>query len=200
MAAMKDDLPALDTARLRITHVRRADAQPLAEFFARNDAHFRPWDPPRPAGVFTAGHWREQSDRAVELYRGGRLVRWVMRLRDAPERIVGRVNFTEVVRGPFQSCLLGYQIDAACEGRGLMSEALRATIDHAFEVLHLHRIEANHRPDNDRSARLLARLGFERIGLAPKYLFIDGAWRDHAINQLLHPRFDDALMQLPPTT
>jgi ribosomal-protein-alanine N-acetyltransferase len=71
-----------------------------------------------------------------------------------------------------------------------MREALGAAIDHAFGVLQLHRIEANYRPENERSGALLARLGFERIGYAPRYLFIDGEWRDHVQTQRLNPDFD----------
>jgi ribosomal-protein-alanine N-acetyltransferase len=186
--------PSITTPRLCLEHLQPAHADGLAAFFARNDAHFRPWDPPRPAGLHSGAHWREQIDRSTEAYRAGREVRWVMRSNDVAGRIVGRINFTGIIRGPFHSCLLGYQIDRECEGRGLMSEALRAAIDHAFNVLRLHRIEANHRPQNDRSARLLARMGFERVGLAPRYLFIDGAWRDHVINQLINPRFDDSTL------
>lgn len=102
------------------------------------------------------------------------------------------MSLSAVERGPFHSARLGYQIDGTGEGRGLMHEALQAVIAHAFDELRLHRLEANHLPENERSARLLARLGFARIGLAPNYLFIDGAWRDHVLNQLVSPHFDPA--------
>ena len=59
-----------------------------------------------------------------------------------------------------------------------------------FDVKGLHRIQANHLPENARSAALLARLGFVREGLAKDYLFIGNAWRDHVLNALTNPRFD----------
>jgi len=71
-----------------------------------------------------------------------------------------------------------------------MSEALRAGDGFAFEELRLHRIMANYRPENERSARLLERLGFVREGIARDYLFVDGAWRDHVLTSLTHPGFD----------
>jgi ribosomal-protein-alanine N-acetyltransferase len=86
--------------------------------------------------------------------------------------------------------MLGFAIDREFEGRGLMREALAASIDWLFGTLNLHRVQASHRPENERSRRLLARLGFEREGLARQYLFIDGAWRDHVINAKLNPNFD----------
>ena len=162
---------------------------------ARNAAHFAPWEPTRPSDFLTEAYWTDQAERALIGFRAGRMVRWVAFPRDDPERIVARANFSEVILGPFRSCLLGYQVDQACEGRGLMAETLEATIDFAFHRWNLHRIEANHVPDNVRSARLLQRLGFERVGVARNYLFIAGAWRDHVINQRINPRFDDGTMR-----
>ncbi len=52
-------------------------------------------------------------------------------------------------------------------------------------------------PENERSARLLARLGFVRVGLARNYLFINGAWRDHVLTERINPRFDDAIFRRP---
>jgi len=48
-------------------------------------------------------------------------------------------------------------------------------------------VQANARPENARSLRLLDRLGFEREGYARQYLFIDGAWRDHVLTALRAP-------------
>jgi [ribosomal protein S5]-alanine N-acetyltransferase len=123
-----------------------------------------------------------------------REVRFVI-FESGSDSMIGRINFTSIARGPFQSCLLGYQIDAAFEGRGLMSEALAAALGYMFAVRRLHRIEANYRPENARSAALLARLDFERIGLAPEYLFIDGAWRDHVQTHKLNPNFEPAWLR-----
>jgi ribosomal-protein-alanine N-acetyltransferase len=69
-----------------------------------------------------------------------------------------------------------------------MSEALRAGIAYVFETLGFHRIQANHLPANERSARLLRRLGFSVEGYARDYLYINGAWRDHVLTSLTSPR------------
>ena len=194
-ALRSQDLPQLETARLRVTLLARQHAAAAVDFMARNAAHFAPWEPPRPDDFLTEAYWVDQGERAIAGYRAGRMLRWVASLRESPQRIVARANFSEVILGPFRSCLLGYHVDASCEGRGLMTEALEATIAFGFERWNLHRIEANHLPENVRSARLLARLGFERVGVARNYLFIAGAWRDHVINQRIHPRFDDATVR-----
>jgi ribosomal-protein-alanine N-acetyltransferase len=186
-------LPTLTTTRLSIEHMAPVHAQSIAEFFRRNDRHLAPWDPPRPTGVMEAGFWRAESERAVADYEDGTVVRWVLRPRDASDLVIGRINYTQVSRGPFQSCMLGYAIDQAHEGRGLMREALEATIEHVFSVLRLHRIQANYVPQNERSGGLLARLGFAREGLARNYLYINGAWRDHVLTARLNPAFDASI-------
>jgi ribosomal-protein-alanine N-acetyltransferase len=193
-----DDLPQLETTHLVVVPLGPQHARAVVDFIARNGAHLAPWEPPRPVAFLTEGYWVDQGERSLAGLRAGRLVRWIATRRDDPMHVVARANFTEVILGPFRSCLLGYQIDKACEGSGLMAEMLVATIEFAFTRWNLHRIEANHMPENERSARLLARLGFERIGLARRYLFINGAWQDHVLNQLINPRFDDASI-VPPT-
>ena len=97
------------------------------------------------------------------------------------QEIRGSMTLSNVVRGPFQACLLGYGIGASWHGRGLMHEALEATLAWAFGELDLHRVMANYLPLNERSARLLARLGFEREGYARAYLKIAGQWEDHVL-------------------
>ncbi|MGB2816215.1 MAG: GNAT family N-acetyltransferase [Burkholderiaceae bacterium] len=185
--------PTLNTARLTVEHMAPGHAVALADFFRRNERHLAPWDPPRPAGIMESEFWQAECERAVEDYENGAVVRWVLCLRGDPHRVIGRVNYTQIARGPFQSCMLGYAVDAALEGRGLMHEALEATIEHIFTVLLLHRIQASHVPENERSARLLERLGFVREGLAKNYLYINGAWRDHVLTARLNPAFDTSI-------
>ena len=186
------DLPELATRRLRLVHVRPAMSRQFAEFMVRNEAHLRRWDPPRPAGIGTAAHWRPQLATAVREFRSGASLRWALFDKVAGERAVlfGRINFTQIFRGPFQSCVLGYQLDASAQGKGLMCEALRAALRDLFTTRALHRVQAAFVPENERSARLLERLGFERIGIARRYLFIDGTWRDHVLTALVNPDFE----------
>jgi ribosomal-protein-alanine N-acetyltransferase len=115
----------------------------------------------------------------------------------AADVLVARINFTQIARGAFHSCMLGFAADHEYEGRGLMFEALGSAIDWIFSALNLHRVQASHRPENARSERLLARLGFRPEGLAREYLFIDGAWRDHVLNARLNPRFDASVFTQP---
>ncbi|MGH9029318.1 MAG: GNAT family N-acetyltransferase [Acidimicrobiales bacterium] len=100
-------------------------------------------------------------------------------VRHACGGLAGYVSVGNIVRGFSQSASLGYGAFAGHEGRGLMTLGLAAVIDIAFRELHLHRLEANIQPSNTRSSALVQRLGFEKEGFSPRYLMVDGAWRDH---------------------
>ena len=52
-------------------------------------------------------------------------------------------------------------------------------ITHAFHKMKLHRLEANIQPGNSASTALVKALGFRREGFSPRYLKINGRWRDH---------------------
>lgn len=62
---------------------------------------------------------------------------------------------------------------------GFMTEALSSVANYAFGELGLHRLEANIQPENAASIALVRRLGFQKEGYSPRYLRMDGEWRDH---------------------
>lgn len=93
--------------------------------------------------------------------------------------LIGALNFNEIVRGSFQSAYLGYWIGAAHARKGLMTEALTLALQHGFETLALHRVEANIQPDNAASRAVVRKLGFVQEGFSPRYLRIGNEWRDH---------------------
>jgi [ribosomal protein S5]-alanine N-acetyltransferase len=95
------------------------------------------------------------------------------------DRFVGQLTVGNVVRGAFNSAYVGYWVDRAVAGRGVMPTALALVVDHCFGPARLHRIEANIRPENHASQRVVEKLGFREEGLHRRYLAIDGAYRDH---------------------
>ena len=193
-------LPELHTERLVLALARPGMHGAMARFLERNFAsHLARWSPPADAAFFTEAFWRERLALSVDEFHADRAVRFVLRERDdASGEIVGTCNYTNIVRGAFHACHLGYQIARSHEGQGLMTEALRAGNAFMFTTQRLHRIMANYRPENERSARVLDRLGFVREGLARDYLFIDGAWRDHVLTSLTNPAFQPAWLSKPP--
>lgn len=100
------------------------------------------------------------------------------RLRDGGD-LVGFLNLGEIIRGSLDQAFIGYGAFAGHEGRGLMSEAMQLVLAEAFGPLKLHRIEANIQPENAPSIALAQRNGFTKEGFSPRYLKINGRWRDH---------------------
>jgi [ribosomal protein S5]-alanine N-acetyltransferase len=94
-------------------------------------------------------------------------------------RFVGELTLSSIQRGPFQSASIGYWIDEAFAGRGLMPEAVVVALRFAFETLGLHRVEVSIIPRNTPSRRVVEKLNLRLEGIAERYLEIDGVWEDH---------------------
>lgn len=149
------------------------DAERFIAAVARSRELHRPWvSPPADRASFEAYLGRVADPRMI-----GALV--VSREPRDAGQLVGVINASEIVRGCFQSAYLGFYAFVGAAGRGLMTEGLALFCAHAFEDEQLHRLEANIQPDNARSLALAQRLGFSREGFSPRYLKIDGDWRDH---------------------
>lgn len=147
-----------------------ADETPFLAMVAASKSLHHPWAFP-PASP-TA--YRDWCARASKPEHAPRIVRLAP---DGP--IAGAVNLSNIVRGALHGCFVGWYGAAGHTGRGIMTAALRLMIRHAFEDLGLHRLEANIQPGNAASRRLAIRTGFRLEGYSPRYLRIDGEWRDH---------------------
>jgi ribosomal-protein-alanine N-acetyltransferase len=180
----------LATERLLLRTPRSSDAYAVLAYYIGNRAHLRRWEPARTPAFYTEAAIAERLEQMALQMETGRALHLLIVRRDTGA-LVGNCNFSNIVRGHAQSCHLGFGLGMQFEGQGLMHEALAPALRHMFEVQGLHRIVANHLPENLRCERLLARLGFEREGLARAYLHIDGAWRDHVLNALIN---DDPAM------
>lgn len=95
------------------------------------------------------------------------------------EHIIGVFNLNEIVRGAFQSAYLGFYAVAAYAKKGYMSAALKLILEQAFTTLQLHRLEANIQPQNVNSINLIKANHFRKEGYSPRYLKINGEWKDH---------------------
>ncbi len=156
------------------------------DFRIANRDYFRPWEPLRPAEFFTRGFWDYQLRHVIQDYREGNSLCLVIMDR-ADAEVMGVCNFTNIVRGTFLACQLGYALAEKHQGKGMMFEALTHAVDFVFTQLGLHRIMAAYIPRNTRSARLLERLNFVKEGEAKKYLKIVDRWEDHILTSLVNP-------------
>lgn len=176
--------PILKGKRVLLRLGRPSDARAILDFFLDNRAHFKPTDPPRPPNFYSEDYWVERVATTALEYHQDRSCHLFVFAGPREGTLIGYANLSNFIRGAFQACYLGYGLAAEAQGKGLMSEALGLAIQFAFEELRLHRIMANYLPTNERSARVLERLGFKKEGYAPDYLFINGGWRDHVLTAL----------------
>jgi len=185
----------IQSERLNIFLPEINEALKAQNYFVTNQLHLRPTDPVLPKGFLTLPFWEKRLSSNIEEFERDQSVRFFIELKNSPKDFVGVANLTQIARGPFQACYLGYSIAREHEGKGLMFEALKAVINFAFTDKHLHRIMANHLPENKRSANVLKRLGFRVDGSAPDYLYIQGQWREHVLTSITNshwlPREED---------
>ncbi|MCX4969690.1 GNAT family N-acetyltransferase [Streptomyces sp. NBC_00654] len=161
------------------------DAHSLAAVLVRNRAYMAPWEPIRTEAFYTPEGQAVRLTSMLVERNAGRSMPWV--LADGEDRAIGAVTFNSIVRGPLRSAGLGYWVDADRAGQGLTTAAVRVVCDIARDELGLHRVSAGTALDNVASQRVLAKCGFEHIGTAPRYLHINGEWRDHRLFQrILH--------------
>ena len=174
----------LETSRLILPTPTKEDILKFQKFQEQNKEHFAKWE------TLTDKNYKEEFEGWKRDYDEGRSVRFFLFAKEDPEsKIIGMCNFTHILRGSFQACYLGYKMDHRFEGKGLMTEALERLILHMFKEENLHRIMATYIPRNQRSARVLQRLGFVIEGHAKDYLRVNGHWEDHVLTALTNPQW-----------
>lgn len=172
----------IKTENLIIRKITLADAAVISEYASRNREYLCQWEPLRDDSYYSLSATEARIRMMVDKMEEGAALHLGFYFSD---RLIGCCNLTNIVRGVFQACHLGFSGDAEFEGQGLMFEGLSSVIDYSFQELALHRIMASYKPDNLRSGRLLARLGFEKEGYARSYLKINGVWADHVLTSII---------------
>ncbi|MDM4564491.1 GNAT family N-acetyltransferase, partial [Klebsiella oxytoca] len=155
----------LSTERTDICLLAPDHARHLQDYLLENRSHLAPFEPLRNDDYFTLDTIAQRISSARREYDEKRSLMLVFTLKNEPQ-IIGSINFTNFVFGVFQACYLGFSLDRACQGKGLMREALEQAIRYVRENYGIHRIMANHLPDNVRSSNTLKSLGFVQEGYA----------------------------------
>lgn len=177
----------IETERLTVRVPDVADVPEIIRYYGNNRDHLQPFSPTFAPDFLDEAMWHEQVRIRAREHAAGESFRAFLFAREAPDRIVGNLNLTQVHRGALQSCVLGYNLARDEQGKGFMTEAVKAAVAFAFESWRLHRVTANHMPRNERSAAVLRRSGFHVEGLAPAYLLINGKWEDHVLTAIVNP-------------
>ncbi len=179
------------TSEITLRLLRMRDRKAWDEVRSENKSWLTPWEATRP-----------QIDADLPLPSFPQMVR--MGARDAKdlrslslgiwikdrgrERLVGQITLGGIVFGAYRGGYIGYWIDNRYANNGVVTHAVMALTEYAFEELSLHRIEINMRPENGASQRVAEKAGYIYEGLRLRYLHIDGQWRDHMIFVKENPR------------
>lgn len=156
--------------KVRLAVPAMEDGREFIRVMSQSRAFHHPWV----VAPCDAEAWRRYLQRLERDNEAGFLVR-----RIADDALCGVVNLNIITYEALCSAYLSYYAIADLSAQGYMKEGLLLVMDHAFGELGLHRLEANIQPGNESSIRLVKSLGFECEGYSPRYLKINGRWRDH---------------------
>lgn len=159
----------------------------------RNAAWLRPWEATVPPGdTSTPRTFRALVRDLRHQAREGRALPFAVTFEG---EFVGQLTVTNIVGGSARWGQVGYWIDQAHAGQGIIPTAVAMVTDHCLFERGLHRIEVAIRPENTASLRVVQKLGFLEYGYAPRYLHIDGDWRDHRLFALTAEDVPEGLLR-----
>ena len=155
------------------------DADAWAEVRHRNAAWLTPWEATVPAGDRSAP--KDFRGLVRDLHRQARQRRTLPFVVTVDDVFAGQLTVSNITGGSARWGQVGYWIDQRHAGHNVIPTAVALVVDYCLFELHLHRMEIAIRPENTASLRVVEKLGFTEIGYAPRYLHIDGDWRDHRL-------------------
>ena len=170
---------------VQLAPMRQRDRAAWDEVRKANAAWLKPWEATLPPGAQVGPATYAGLVRALARHaREGRMLPWLV-FYDAGDargrRLAGQLTVSGIVGGSASWGQIGYWVDERLAGRGIIPTAVALAVDYCFDVMRLHRIEIAIRPENVPSLRVVTKLGFRPEGLRPRYLHIDGDWRDHLV-------------------
>lgn len=180
MGTVFGEMPPRERSRVRIRPLRPNDEAAFLERARASRSLHRPWSRPPDTRERFAELLLRASAPTQALF-------LIERIEDGA--IAGFANLSQIFLGDFRSAYVGYSAFVPFDGQGYLTEGLRLVLREAFGPIGLHRVEANVQPDNERSIRLVERLGFRREGYSPRYLKIGGRWQDHVRYAILAEEF-----------
>ncbi|MCL1869322.1 MAG: GNAT family N-acetyltransferase [Promicromonosporaceae bacterium] len=156
--------------------LRRRDSGAWLALRAANHAWLEPWEATSPNGPGGATTFGEYVRLLTQQARAGTTLPFAVELDGT---LVGQLTVSSIAYGSLCSGAVGYWVSRDVAGRGVIPTAVAMATDYCFQVLGLHRVEINIRPENERSLRVVEKLGFRDEGTRVRYLHIQGEWRDH---------------------
>ncbi|WP_111638551.1 GNAT family N-acetyltransferase [Marinomonas shanghaiensis] len=176
--------PRIVTKRGVLTILNESQAPLLYDYVNQEKAFLSPWEPQRSEAYYSLEtcQLRVREMRRDFLEDKGVVFCF---LSPTEDRMLAYSNYSNIIRGVFQACNLGYSLRESEQGKGIMNEVLSAGLEYIHKELHIDRIQASYMPRNAKSAAVLKKLGFDKEGIARDYLKINGCWEDHILTALV---------------
>jgi len=177
------DPPEIETPRLILRRMRKTDSTDMYEY-ARDPAvsEYLLWQPHE-----SEAYTRRYLNYLQTRYRAGDFHDWAVVWRDA-DKMIGTCGFTSF-RLDANSAEIGYVLNRSYWGMGVAPEAVRAVLRFGFLELRLHRIEAHYMIGNDRSRRVMEKVGMTYEGTQRDSLFVKGRYVSVGVCAVLENEF-----------
>lgn len=181
--------PLRETSRLLLRIEHEAIAEHVLEFYENNRQIFELYEPTRPSNFYTLAYHKTLLTVEYQEMLRGRTLRYYVYTKENPNHIIGSVNFSNIMHGPFSRASIGYKFDKSVWGNGYAYESCVDCIQLLFKDYDIHRIEAKVLPTNYASIRLLEHLSFVPEGTEYQSVEIQGHWQDHYRYSLLNTSY-----------
>lgn len=131
----------------------------------------------------SVGEVRSYIRFMLRKYHAGEPSSWCIVWKETNE-VIGTIGFMWIEE-EHASAEVGYSLSRPFWNRGIMTEALRAVIDYAFDELRLNRIEAQHETGNPASGAVMRKCGMQKEGVLRQRLMNKGRYVDTVIYAIL---------------
>lgn len=176
-----------ETERLKLKVLNETYAGQSLHFYKEGAPVFNPVEPEKPANYYTERYQIALLRGEYQAFLQGQYLRYYLYRLEEPNLIIGTVSFSDIKKGAYRSCILGYKLLPAYWRQGFATEAVSHLITALFEENQMHRIEAYTLSDNYASIGLLLRLGFSFESVANSVIRLNGRYVDHNRYYLINP-------------
>ena len=170
--------------------MRVRDAKKLERLILGNRDWLRPWEATNPHGP-NSFDIKAQVRGLLKQFKDDQGYPFVIEYRG---EVVGQLSVANVLFGSVSSAMLGYWIAPNFAGKEITPTAVALAIDYLLNIVGLHRVEIDIRPENSASLRIVEKLGLRYEGLKERYIHINGDWRDHYIFAITHEEVPNGIL------
>lgn len=179
------DPPALETRRLVLRRMLKRDSHDMYEYASRRDVtEYLLWEP-HESEYYTYRYLSYIQSR----YRAGDFYDWAVVVRES-DKMIGTCGFTRF-NTEANSAEVGYVLNPAYWGYGIAPEAVLNVLRFGFVNLHLNRIEARYMVGNDRSRRVMEKVGMTFEGVARESMHVKGRYVSVGTCSILRSEFQE---------